>query len=51
MLLTRIVGEAREYSSCLGYIGPGDRGYIRDIADYSAVGLIAYLIELISFSG
>jgi hypothetical protein len=48
--LARIVGEARECSGCLGYIGPGDRGYVRDIADYSAVGLIAYLIKLISFS-
>jgi hypothetical protein len=49
--LTRIVGEARECSSCLGYIGPSDRGYVRNAADYGAVGLIAYLIELISFSG
>jgi hypothetical protein len=50
MLLTRIVGEARKCSSCLGYIRPSNRGYVYNIADYSIVGLIAYLIKLVSFS-
>jgi hypothetical protein len=50
MLFTRIVGEAHKYSGYLGYIGPSNRGYVRNIADHSVVGLIAYLIKLISFS-